>query len=105
MNYNVEKKMTIKLFCKNCKNEVEITTNSQELPNIPKTCEQCGNQLVVTNLDEIIKEDLRTQCRDKVNLLFKTYGIEYTCELLERNKNLPYIEYFFDVLREKGLKK
>lgn len=54
-------------------------------------------------LEEVIKMCTIIQARQYLTKWMNELGIEGTIEMLNRNKDYPPVQIYFDLLREKGL--
>jgi hypothetical protein len=64
----------------------------------------CGAKLDVVNLEEIVRTDIDTEIRDNVSMWFRTLGIEYTLEMIERHKDLAVYRLYKAEIERRGLK-
>lgn len=98
----------IKLKCQNPSCAYCYSVSPKELEEYGKLyhniCMICGKRLDVVNLEEIIKKDIETKVKEYVDLWFKTLGIEYTLEMIERNKNQACYRFYKTELLRRGFK-
>ena len=87
--------MMIKLQCKSCLYKYEVTeAEIKDNGELHRYCLNCGGEMKVTNLDEIVKKDLETQVKENLKKWFNQYGIEFTIEFVERN-NIPAVRRLY----------
>lgn len=96
--------MNIRFVCSSCncdfiKTDKQLSEEKQSM----RFCPYCGCKLRLQNLDEIVKGDILKKVDKNIEEYLNSLGIEGTIELIERNKSLPYIHYFQDNLRKRGI--
>jgi hypothetical protein len=98
----------IKLKCSNDKCAFTYSVSEGEFEEYAKTyhsfCMICGAKLDVVNLEEIVRTDIDTEIRDNVSMWFRTLGIEYTLEMIERHKDLAVYRLYKAEIERRGLK-
>jgi hypothetical protein len=73
-------------------------------PQYHRTCMVCGSILKVDNLEEIIEKDIEKQVKEYIDLWFRTLGIEYTIEMVERHKDLAVYRLYKAEIEKRGFK-
>lgn len=97
----------IKLKCVNDKCNYIYQVTQKELEDNPqyhRVCIICGSKLQVANLDEIVKLDTEKKIKEYIDLWFRTLGIEYTIEMVERHKDLAVYRLYKTELENRGFK-
>jgi hypothetical protein len=67
-------------------------------------CMICGSKLQVDNLEEIIVKDTEEKVKEYIDLWFRTLGIEYTIEMVERHKELAVYRLYKAEIEKRGFK-
>ena len=101
--------MMIRLKClnENCEYSYEVSeAEIKEYGEYHKKCLICGSELRVTkeSIKEIVKKDLEIEIKKNVDTYFKNLGIEYTIEMIERNKELAIKRLYVAEIRKRGFK-
>ncbi len=96
--------MLLKLICKNNHRLDVPEENFRENPEWYNYCGICGAKFTLYNTEGIVKQDLQQKAKRNIDLWFKTLGIEYTIEIIERNKNQACYRLYREELERRGLK-
>ncbi len=96
--------MIIQFKCNGCgniftKEEFEIIEQNQSF----RRCSLCGEKLMVSNLEEVVTEDLSIRIKNNINKWFKEYGIEATIELINRNREQACAKLYIEEIQKRGL--
>ena len=98
----------IKLKCNNDHCKFSYSVSEKEFVEYGKMyhafCQICGSKLEVVNLEELVRKDIDTEVKENVDMWFARLGIEYTLELLERNKDIPIYRLYKAEIEKRGLK-
>jgi len=66
-------------------------------------CLVCGSKNKVSNLEEIVEQDIYKKAEEYINKWFAELGIEGTLEMIERNKEQATYRIYVELLRKRGL--
>jgi len=95
----------IKLQCKHCKYQYEITeAELKDDGELHRYCLMCGGEIEVLNLKEIVEQDLYKQAEAYLKKWIKEMGIEGCIELIERNNDQACYRIYKDILEKRGFK-
>jgi len=95
--------MTLKLKCEDCGYSYEVSEAEMlTCGEYHVKCLMCNGIIKVENLDEVVHLDMKKRVRDYVSKYFQTLGIEYTLEMLERNKDQACYRLYKAELKRRG---
>ena len=95
--------MLIKFSCKNHCLDFEKTSEELQTEKVITNCPYCGEKLSVTNLDQVVAEDIRRQVEAYVTESYKINGLEGTLEIIERLQNKTVQQYYKNELKKRRL--
>lgn len=98
----------IKLKCSNENCAFTYSVSEKELEEYGEHyhtfCMICGSKLQVINLEEIVANDVEQKVKEYIDLWFRTLGIEYTIEMIERHKDLAVYRLYKAEIEKRGFK-
>ena len=95
----------IKLKCKQCKYEYEITEQEMiDNGELHRFCLLCGGENEIKNLNEILEKDIYIRAEEYINQWIKELGLEGCIELVERNKDQSCYRIYKEILEKRGFK-
>jgi len=95
--------MKIKFTCLRCgytfeKNEQDVIDQHQSF----RYC-HCGGKLSISNLEEIVSQDISIQIKNNTSKYLSENGIEGAIELIERITESEIKKLYQDELRKRGI--
>jgi len=96
--------MIIKFYCINHCNDFTKTEEELQRERVITHCASCGQKLLISNLPDIIENDIYILAEKNLNKYITELGIEGAIELLERNREQSCYRIYKALMEKRGLK-